>query len=155
MDSDLSHPSEALPEMRRKAREHGASLGSRYVRGGAAEGFGLRRKLNSYVAIGLTRLILGLRVRDATAGFRCFRRDVLAAIEPETLTAEGFSIMEELSWRVERAGCRWVEHPIVFKPRELGQSKVTVKQVADVLAMLVKLRFSGWSPRRAPERREG
>lgn len=148
MDSDLSHPPEALPGMRELARRHGVSLGSRYVPGGAAVGFGLKRRLNSFVAIGLTRGVLGLRVRDASAGFRCFRRDALEAIEPHTLTGEGFSIMEELSYRVERAGYKWAEYPITFSPRQRGCSKVTFKQVADVLLMLAKLRCKGWRPQR-------
>jgi len=148
MDSDFSHDPGQLPELRRLARESGAALGSRYVPGGGVEeGWGLLRKLNSRTANFVARSVLGLRVHDASAGFRCFRRDALAAIEPETLTACGFSIMQELSHRVERAGFTWAEWPIHFAVRQKGASKVSPRQVLDVLKMVWRLRVRGWRPR--------
>ncbi|HRU07352.1 MAG TPA: polyprenol monophosphomannose synthase [Candidatus Brocadiia bacterium] len=148
MDSDFSHDPLQLPELRRLAKEGGAALGSRYVEGGGVEeGWGLLRKLNSRTANLVARFALGLRVRDASAGFRCFRRDALAAIQPETLSAAGFSIMQELSHRVERAGFRWAEWPIRFAVRQKGRSKVSPRQVVDVLKMIWRLRVRAWRPR--------
>ena len=148
MDSDFSHNPKRLLPLREMARDAGVALGSRYVRGGGATDWSWMRRLNSYAANALTRSTLGLRVHDASSGYRCFRRDALARIEPASLTAEGFSIMEELSYRVERVGLRWAEHPIVFEGRQKGESKISPLQVLDVVAMLVRLRLSGWQPRR-------
>lgn len=148
MDSDFSHNPKRLRPLRELAREGGVALGSRYTRGGGATEWSWVRWLNSYAANALTRATLGLSVRDASSGYRCFRRDALERIEPASLTAEGFSIMEELSYRVERVGLRWAEHPIVFEGRRKGESKISPLQVLDVLAMLLRLRLSGWKPRR-------
>lgn len=141
MDSDLSHDPRALPGLRDLARGHGAAVGSRYVPGGGAEEWSWMRRLNSYSVNLLTRLVLGLHVRDTSTGFRCFRRDVLAEIDPRRLIGEGYSIMEELSFRAERAGFRYGEYPIIFVGRRMGSSKTSLKQGLDVLRMLVRLRF--------------
>jgi len=147
MDSDLSHDPRALPALRDLARERGAAVGSRYVRGGGATDWCCMRRLNSYAVNLLTRLILGLRVRDASTGFRCFRRDVLERVEPVTMTGRGYSIMEELSYRTERVGCRSGEHPIIFVGRKMGVSKTSIRQGLGVLEMLLRLRFGADSRR--------
>ena len=152
MDSDFSHRPQDLPAMRALARESGVCVGSRYVRGGGASDWGWRRRINSYAANALTRAVLGLRVRDASAGFRCFRRDALERINPGTLTGRGFSVMEELSYRAERAGFRWAERPIVFRGRREGKSKMSLRQTLDVLGMLWRLRVDGWNAKRVGRR---
>jgi len=148
MDSDLSHDSDALLPLRELAREKGVSLGSRYVRGGGATDWNWMRRLNSLSVNFITRFMLGLRVHDASTGYRCFRRDALAAIDPARLTGAGYSIMQELSWRGEREGFRWGEHPIIFVGRKLGSSKTSLKQGFNVLGMLLKLRFGATLPRK-------
>jgi dolichol-phosphate mannosyltransferase len=111
------------------------------VRGGGAADWNWTRRLNSYGVNLLTRLTLGLRVHDASTGYRCFRRDALEAVDPRRLIGSGYAIMEELSYRAERAGHRPAEHPITFVGRRRGLSKTSLKQGIGVMAMLMRLRF--------------
>lgn len=141
MDSDLSHDPAALPPLRELARQHGVAIGSRYVPGGGATNWGLSRQMNSYAVNLVTRLALGLRVRDASTGYRCFRQDALACIAPGRLTGAGYSVMEELSFRAERVGLRPAEYPIRFMGRKQGASKTSLAEGLGVLAMLWRLRF--------------
>jgi len=102
MDSDFSHNPSVLPRLRELAQRHGAAHGSRYVPGGKTVNWGLLRRLNSRLANMLTRLFLRVPLRDCTAGFRCYRRDVALALEPHTLTATGYAVLEELLYRCAR-----------------------------------------------------
>ena len=146
MDSDFSHDPKILPRLRELAEVHGAAHGSRYVEGGGTQDWGFVRKLNSALANFLTRLFLGVKLRDCTSGFRCFRRDILERLEPSTLTARGYAVLEELLFRCRRIGVNPAEYPILFVDRRAGESKINPGESFRALGMLVKLRIKGWRP---------
>ena len=146
MDSDFSHDPKALPRLRDLAEVQGAVHGSRYVEGGGTRDWGLMRKVNSVLANMLTRLILGVRLRDCTAGFRCYRRDVLERLDVSTLTARGYAVMEELLYRCKRICVRPAEHPIIFVDRKAGESKINLGESVCALLLLFRLRLSRWTP---------
>lgn len=146
MDSDFSHDPSVLPRLRELAQLHGAAHGSRYVPGGKTVNWGLLRHLNSRLANILTRLFLRVPLRDCTAGFRCYRRDVALALEPHTLTATGYAVMEELLYRCKRIAVIPAEHPITFADRRLGKSKIALAESLKALLMLIKLACSRWRP---------
>lgn len=143
MDSDFSHDPRRLPALVRAAQAGDVGVGSRYVPGGGTRNWGLGRRANSRVANLLTRIILGLSVRDATSGFRCFRRSALRAMDVETMKSRGYSIMEEMSYRCARRGLRVREVPIVFVDRAAGESKISLREALDGFLMLLKLRLGG------------
>ena len=146
MDSDFSHDPSVLPKLRQLAEEHGAAHGSRYVAGGGTRDWGLLRKLNSVLANVLTRLVLGVKMRDCTTGFRCYRRDVLARLDVSTLTAKGYAVMEELLFRCKHVGVMPAEYPITFVDRKAGESKINLGESLRALGLLFKLRLSRWRP---------
>jgi len=146
MDSDFSHDPKVLPKLRELAEAHGAAHGSRYVPGGGTRDWGFIRKMNSVCANSLTRLVLGVRLRDCTSGFRCYRRDVLQRLQPGNLTAKGYAVLEELLFRCRRIGVTPAEHPILFVERKAGKSKINPVESLKALGMLLKLRVRSWRP---------
>jgi dolichol-phosphate mannosyltransferase len=142
MDADFSHDPRYLPEMLARARA-GADLviGSRYVKGGGTENWGVIRKLISRGGSLYARTILGVRVRDLTAGFKCFRRRVLETIDLDSVRAEGYGFQIEMTYRVLKAGFRVEEHPIIFPDRRVGQSKMSKKIMLEALTMVWRLRL--------------
>ncbi len=143
MDSDFSHDPADLPRLLRAAENADLVIGSRYVARGGSEGWPLKRIVISRAANLFSRLVLGLRPRDCTAGFRCYRRQVLESIGPENIESRGYSVMEEMTLRVQRAGLRIAEVPIIFRNREVGSSKISVREAFRSLFLLLRLRFLG------------
>ena len=142
MDCDFSHDPADLARLLAAVRE-GAdlALGSRYVPGGGVEDWGPLRRFISYGGSTYARLILSLRVRDLTGGFKCFRREVLEAIDFESVRSQGYAFQIELTYRAVQAGFRVVEVPIVFRDREAGQSKMSWKIAAEAFWLVPALRF--------------
>lgn len=132
MDADLSHDPAVIPTMLRMI-DNGADVvvGSRYVRGGGTVNWPLHRRLLSRWGNAYTRTVLGIHVRDCTAGFRAYRATVLAAIEPSTTRAEGYAFLTELIRRLDHGGYRIEETPILFADRTLGTSKMSVSIIAE------------------------
>jgi dolichol-phosphate mannosyltransferase len=126
MDADFSHDPEDLARLLDVVRSGSAdlALGSRYVQGGAVADWTLLRRVVSRGGSLYASLVLGLRVRDLTGGFKCFRREVLEAIDLPTVQSKGYAFQVELTYRAVKAGFRVVEVPIVFRDRRLGQSKM-------------------------------
>lgn len=146
MDSDFSHDPKVLPHLRDLAEQHGAAHGSRYVKGGSTQDWGAFRKVNSSLANFLTRLVLGVRLRDCTSGFRCYRADVLRRLDPSTLRAQGYAVLEELLARCAKTGVRPAEYPITFVDRKAGFSKINLGESFKALGVLVRLRLERWKP---------
>lgn len=142
MDADGSHDPRYLPQMLALA-EDGADLvvGSRYVPGGGTENWGLGRKVISRGGSLYARTILGVDVRDVTAGFVCWRRAALEAIDLATVSSNGYSFQIEMKYRALRKGLRLVETPIVFVDRRVGKSKMSRAIVAEALLKVWALRF--------------
>jgi dolichol-phosphate mannosyltransferase len=142
MDCDFSHDPKYLPELLAKAeREADLVIGSRYVEGGGTINWGVIRQLISRGGGFYARTILGIPVRDITAGFKCFRRRVLEAIDLSTVDAQGYGFQIEMTYRTLKQGFRVVEVPIVFVDRRVGQSKMSKKIFLEALALVWKLRW--------------
>jgi dolichol-phosphate mannosyltransferase len=142
MDSDFSHPPARIPALI-EAVTTGAhlSVGSRYVPGGAIEGWGTDRRVLSASANFVARQILRLRTHDCTGGFRCYSIRALQFLVTRPLRSSGYSALVELLTRCERAGLRIVEIPITFTDRARGQSKISRQEI--LRAMLTVLRLAG------------
>jgi dolichol-phosphate mannosyltransferase len=142
MDADFSHDPKHLPAMLSAARDADLVLGSRYVPGGGTVNWGLGRRLLSRGGSLYARTILGVRVRDLTGGFKCFRREVLEAIDLASVACTGYAFQIELTYRAIRRGFRVVEVPIVFADRRVGQSKMSRRIVLEALRKVWAIRFS-------------
>ena len=142
MDSDFSHDPADLARLLAAARSDAdLALGSRYVPGGGVTDWGLLRRFISEGGSTYARWVLGLRVRDLTGGFKCFRRDVLEAIHFDGVRSRGYAFQVELTYRAVRAGFRVVEVPIVFRDRQHGESKMSWRIAAEAMWLVPRLRF--------------
>jgi dolichol-phosphate mannosyltransferase len=126
MDADFSHDPEDLARLLAAARD-GADLvlGSRYVDGGGVTQWNAMRRAVSRGGCWYARMVLGLQVRDLTGGFKCFRREVLEAIDLPSVRSQGYAFQVELTYRAVGRGFRVVEVPIVFHERREGASKMS------------------------------
>jgi dolichol-phosphate mannosyltransferase len=142
MDCDFSHDPEAVPSLL-GAAIGGADLvlGSRYVAGGGVADWGLSRRLISAGGCLYARAILGVRVRDLTGGFKCFRRAVLERIPLEDVDAQGYMFQIEMTYRTLRDGFTVVEVPITFADRRLGGSKMSRRIVLEAVRRVPELRL--------------
>jgi dolichol-phosphate mannosyltransferase len=144
MDCDFSHDPRHLPDLLAAAQEFDLVLGSRYVPGGGTVNWGLVRRLVSRGGSFYARSILGLQVRDLTGGFKCFRREVLEAIELASVRCTGYAFQIELTYRAARRGFRIREIPIVFTDRRVGHSKMSRRIVLEAIRKVWSIRLSGW-----------
>jgi dolichol-phosphate mannosyltransferase len=142
MDCDFSHDPDYLPHLI-AAVEEGAdlALGSRYVPGGGVRNWGLLRRLISAGGSFYARLILGVKVRDLTGGFKCYRRAVLETIDLDAVDSKGYAFQIETTYRTLRAGFKVVEVPITFADREVGGSKMSKAIVAEAIWKVPGLRL--------------
>jgi dolichol-phosphate mannosyltransferase len=143
MDADFSHDPRYLPRLLDEA-ERGADLviGSRYVEGGGTVNWGIGRQVISRGGSLYARTILGVGVRDLTAGFKCFRRRVLESIDLGAVTSSGYGFQIELTYRTLQKGFQVSEVPIVFEDRRVGHSKMSRKIFLEALWKVWKLRFT-------------
>src|SRR5512135_2617 len=142
MDADFSHDPAHLPALLEAARGADVVLGSRYVPGGGTVNWGLGRKIVSRGGSMYARAVLGVRVRDLTGGFKCFRREVLEAIDLPTVECTGYAFQIELTYRALLRGFRVREVPIVFRDRRVGQSKMSRGIVLEAMRKVWSMRFS-------------
>jgi dolichol-phosphate mannosyltransferase len=133
MDADGSHPPEQLPRLLAALGHADLVLGSRWVPGGHVVNWPMHRELLSRGANLYTRLALGTELRDATGGFRAYRREVLEAIDYAAVASQGYCFQIDLAWRAARSGYRVVEVPITFTERERGESKMSGSIVREAL----------------------
>ena len=142
MDSDFSHDPADLARL--LAAVHAGAelaLGSRYVPGGGVREWGWLRRFVSEGGSTYARWVLGLRVKDLTGGFKCFRREVLEAIHFDGVRSQGYAFQVELTYRAVQAGFRVVEVPIVFRDRQRGTSKMSWRIAAEAMWLVPLLRF--------------
>ena len=142
MDADLSHAPEYLPEFLKGLDHADVVVGSRYVAGGGADQTWswFRRLVSSGGNFGI-RTIAGLRVRDATSGFKAFRAPVLRSLDLDRFECKGFAFQAEVAHACQRMRLRVVEHPIVFTDRSKGQSKMSMGIVIEAVWRLLPLRW--------------
>ena len=129
MDCDFSHNPKYLPSMLAALERYDTVIGSRYVDGGGVQNWPLHRRMLSAFANFYARTLLRLSVRDCTAGFRGYRREVLETIEPFEIRSSGYSFLEETAWRVTRCGFEIGEIPIIFEQRKAGASKIESREI--------------------------
>ncbi|MEA2503794.1 MAG: dolichol-phosphate mannosyltransferase [Actinomycetota bacterium] len=133
MDADFSHDPAAIPDLLRAAAEVDVVVGSRYIPGGGVVGWSKRRHLLSRAGNVYARLALGFAVKDATGGFRCYRREVLEAVDLAGVRSNGYAFQIDMTYRAWRNGFRIAEVPITFRERELGTSKMSGSIVREAL----------------------
>ncbi len=141
MDADFSHGPEYIKDFLREIQNYDLVLGSRYISGVNVINWPMSRLLLSYFANVYTRIITGMPIRDATGGFKCFRREVLEAIDLDAVTSSGYSFQIEMSMRAWRKGFRVHEIPIVFIDRIAGTSKMSKKIMREAIWMVWWLRI--------------
>ena len=139
MDADFSHHPRYIPAMIGLSRECDLVIGSRYVTGGGTLHCSLKRRALSRGANTFARLMLGLRASDCTAGFRCYRREVFASIDLDTIFSNGYSFLIEMLYRVQRKGWTIGEVPIVFEDRRFGTSKISRQEVYRAMVTVLRL----------------
>jgi len=153
MDADLSHDPADLARLLAAVRDEGAdvALGSRYVDGGGVADWGALRRLVSRGGSSYARRVLRLDVRDLTGGFKCFRADVLRAIDLPTVRSHGYAFQVELTYRALLRGFRVVEVPIVFRDRQRGTSKMSWRIAAEAAWLVPQLRHGAAHLRNAAQ----
>jgi dolichol-phosphate mannosyltransferase len=151
MDADFSHDPRYIPAMLARAAKDHLVIGSRYVRGGGTENCTLPRIALSRGANLFAKVMLGLAAHDCTAGFRCYRRAVLLEIDLDQILSEGYSYLIEMLYRVQQAGFRVGEVPILFANRRRGASKISRREIVRAVGTVLRLwlgRASGSPTRR-------
>lgn len=135
MDADGSHQASDLPRLLAAARIRRADavIGSRWVPGGGIKNWPASRQLISKLGTGYARLMLGLSVRDATAGFRVYSLDSLRQLPLHEIESQGYCFQVDMTWRYHQAGAHIVEVPIIFVERALGESKMSKEIVQEAL----------------------
>lgn len=141
MDADFSHDPVDIPRLAAALHDADVTVGSRRVQGGKIAGWGARRRFTSWGATHFARLLLGLSTRDVTAGFRAYRRTVLASMNLDAITSNGYAFQEETLYHIERGGYRIVEIPVVFTDRKKGKSKLGGKEILEFFTSMLRLRF--------------
>jgi len=141
MDADFSHQPKYIPELFKEMSEYDLTMGSRYIKGGGIENWNFFRRFLSSYGNFYARLILGVKIRDMTSGFKCFKREVLESINIQDIKSNGYSFQIETVYRTLINGFKIKEVPIVFVEREQGQSKMSNSIIQEAITMVWKLRF--------------
>ena len=142
MDADLSHDPKYLPSFLENIKEYDLVIGSRYVQGGGVVNWSLLRKFISFGGSTYARTILGISIKDVTGGFKCFRREVLEAIDLDNIISAGYAFQIEMNYRTILKGFKVKEVPIIFEDRIAGQSKMSKKIFIEALLNVVTLRLN-------------
>ncbi len=140
LDADGSHPPRFIPDLLAGMDRHDIMIGSRYVPGGGVEGeFNLKRKVMSTGINLYARLLLGLKTRDNSGSFRCYRVAKLAEIDFDRVRSRGYSFMEEILFWCRQVGCTMGETPILFENRRAGISKINKAEAVKALQIIFQL----------------
>jgi dolichol-phosphate mannosyltransferase len=144
MDADFSHPPKFLPALLAgmdppDGQGVDVMIGSRYTHGGGVEGWPLKRQLMSRAVNLYSRWLLGLRPKDCSGAYRCYRTALLAKLDFDAIVSRGYSFQEEILWRLKRLGARFGETPIVFVERQFGSSKIDGSEAYEALRVIFRL----------------
>ncbi|GCE27493.1 dolichyl-phosphate beta-D-mannosyltransferase [Dictyobacter alpinus] len=153
MDADFSHDPKYLPDFLKAIESADLVIGSRYIPGGSTPNWSFSRRCISGCGNIFARFMLGIRVHDCTAGFRCYRREVLESIDLDTVQSQGYAFQIELAYRVMKQGFQITEIPITFMDRRVGQSKMSRKIVIEAFTYVTRARF-GLVPMPSPAMRK-
>ncbi len=141
MDADFSHNPDSLPQFLRELENADLVVGSRYLHGVTVVNWPLKRLILSYGANVYSRIITGIPIKDLTGGFKCFRRQVLEAIDLNRVKSDGYGFQIEINFKAWRKGFRIKEIPILFVDRRAGESKMNQKIVWEAAWMVWRLRI--------------
>jgi dolichol-phosphate mannosyltransferase len=144
MDADFSHPPEFLPALFSAAETADVVIGSRYVAGGAIDGWPLMRQLVSRAVNTASHYLAGLATRDSSGAFRCYRVDALRRIDLAAVRSQGFGYLEEILWHLQRSGAKIVEVPFTFRERHAGRSKASLREGVGKLMTICRLTLARW-----------
>lgn len=145
MDADFSHPPKKLLELRQACIDGAdVAIGSRYVSGVNVVNWPMGRVIMSYYASAYVRIVTGMNVRDTTAGFVCYRRNVLEAIDLDKIRFKGYAFQIEMKFTAFKMGCRIKEVPIIFVNRVLGTSKMNSSIFGEAVFGVLQLRIRSW-----------
>lgn len=144
MDADYSHDPRYLPDFLEAAKDNDLVIGSRYITGVNVINWPMHRLLISYCGNIAARFIAGIKIKDCTGGFKCFRKEVLKSLNLNRIGSSGYSFQVEMNYHVERKGFRIKEIPIVFTDRTIGESKMSGGIVGEALFLLWKLRINSF-----------
>jgi dolichol-phosphate mannosyltransferase len=142
MDADFSHDPHAIPSFLDRIVNADLVIGSRYLDGITVMNWPLRRLVLSVGANIYTRIITGMPVKDATGGFKCFRREVLAVLPLDKIDSDGYSFQIEMNFHVWKRKFRIIEIPITFVDRREGSSKMSRRIIYEAVFLVWKLRFA-------------
>ena len=154
MDADFSHNPNDLPKLYAACNEKGAdvAIGSRYVSGVNVVNWPIGRVLMSYFASKYVRFVTGMKIADTTAGFKCYRREVLETIEFDKIRFKGYAFQIEMKFTAYKCGFTLMEVPIIFINRELGTSKMSGGIFSEAFLGVIKLKINSWF-RKFPKRK--
>ena len=154
MDADFSHNPNDLPRLYNACAEEGydVAIGSRYVSGVNVVNWPMGRVLMSYYASKYVQFITGIKVKDTTAGFKCYRREVLETIELDKVRFKGYAFQIEMKFTAYKCGFKIKEVPVIFVNRELGTSKMNSSIFGEAMFGVMRLRWDGWF-RKYPKRK--
>jgi dolichol-phosphate mannosyltransferase len=141
MDADFSHNPQEIPLMLEKTATCDLVIGSRYKNGVRVINWPIRRLLLSYAANVYTRVVTGMPIKDATGGFKCFKREVLEAIDLSKVKSNGYAFQIEMNFKAFTKGFKLCEHPIIFADRTVGESKMSRKIVYEAVFMVWTLKL--------------
>jgi dolichol-phosphate mannosyltransferase len=147
MDADGSHEVNAIPDMIDELEKKDLIIGSRYIQGVSVVNWPIRRLMLSYGANLYSRIITGLPVKDATGGFKAWKREVLASIDIDSVRSQGYSFQIEMNFRAWLKGFSIGEYPIIFIDRTVGESKMSKAIMIEAIFMVWRLRIwkiFGW-----------
>jgi len=150
MDADFSHDPRYLPDFLKAIEHADLVIGSRYIPGGGTPNWSFLRRFISGGGNIFARFMLGIPVQDCTAGFRCYRRQVLESIDLDTIQSQGYAFQVEMAYRVMQQGFKIVETPIVFMDRRIGKSKMSRKIVIEAFIYVLRARFGKKPPAHTP-----
>jgi dolichol-phosphate mannosyltransferase len=142
MDADLSHnPKYLKPMLSAIADGNDLVIGSRYIKGGGVENWGLKRRLISKFGCWYARTILGVKIFDLTGGFKCFKRNVIESIDLNAIGSAGYSFQIEMNYRAFLKKFKIKEIPIIFTDRDIGKSKMTMGIAIEAVFVVLKLKL--------------
>ena len=141
MDADFSHDPNEIARFLEAIHDYDLVIGSRYIRGVNVVNWPMSRLLLSWLANLYTRIVTDLPLKDSTSGYKCFRREVLEAIDLERVNSDGYAFQIEMDFKAWKKGFRLREIPIVFVDRNVGVSKMSSGIVREAALMVWKLRF--------------
>ena len=143
MDADFSHDPSYLPRFFEKIIDHDLVIGSRYLTGISVVNWDLKRLMLSRAATGYVRFVTRLPLTDATSGFKCWRREVLEAIDLDKIFSSGYLFQVEMSYRTHQKDFRMAEIPIIFVERRLGRSKMDWGIITEAILGVIRMRLRG------------